>query len=77
LQQTLLRMQSDASSLVPFCPDAFRPPGTGAANISIKKKRPALVLLSIAVCPPADLPPEWWIERRAKLVYNTTIGGKA
>jgi hypothetical protein len=23
-----------------------------------------------------DLPPKWWTPRRAKLVYNTTIGGK-
>jgi hypothetical protein len=23
-----------------------------------------------------DLPPKWWTPRRAKLVYNTTIGGR-
>ena len=55
LQQTLLRMQSDGSSLAPFSPHAFRPPGAGVAGISIKKERPALVLLSMAVCPPACL----------------------
>jgi hypothetical protein len=25
----------------------------------------------------SDLPPIWWTPKRAKLVYNTTIGGKA
>jgi hypothetical protein len=27
--------------------------------------------------PRVDLPPKWWTPKRAKLVYNTTIGGKA
>ena len=55
LQQTLLRMQSDRSPLVPFCFGTIRPPVTGVADISIEKERPALVLLSEAVCPLARL----------------------